>query len=681
MLIKNDNSLTYKYDDLKMIIEPWGSNSFRIRAWKQSEMPTSDWALQKVEDIEAQINISGSYASITNGKIKAIVDCFGKLKFLNSKDEIILEEYRRTRDGFFGNNPPEDYEREFGSSLEIEGKEFRPVLGGDYQLTLRFESDPHEKIYGLGQYQQPNLNLKGCDMELAQRNSQASVPFVISSLGYGFLWHNPAIGRVTFAKNITSWEAKATKILDYFITVGDTPREIHNAYSQATGCPPMMPEYAMGFWQSKLRYQTQDEIIKVAREYRDRGLPLSVIVIDYFHWTRQGDWKFDKKYWPDPKAMVDELKSMGIETMVSIWPTVDHKSENFEEMKEKGFLIRMDRGERIALDIHGNTVHIDPTNPEAQSYLWNIVEKNYFSHGIKLFWLDEAEPEYSNYDFDIYRYHLGPNLQIGNIYPQKYAETFYNGLRQNGMKEIVNLVRCAWAGSQKYGALVWSGDIHSSFQSLREQLVAGLNIGIAGISWWTTDIGGFIGGNIEDEAFKELFIRWFQFGTFCPVMRSHGYREPLGEPLDPDGSSGGGICDSGADNEVYSYGEEVLDICRKYLNLRERLKPYIKSIMAETHHLNTPVIRPLFYDFPNDNKAWNIEDEYMFGPQILVAPIMEEGCGKKDIYIPQGGRFKNAWTNESVPEGEIITVSAPLGMIPIFIRVDTDGLDLIPDFY
>lgn len=680
MFKKNDNGLMYQYDDLKMLLEPWGTDSLRVRAWKQHEMPREDWALLPPGKTEPEIHIDGSYGTIVNGKIKAVVDLFGKTKFYNHKGEIILEEYNRNRTGFLGRKPPEDYERGFGSSLEISAKEFKPILGGDYSLTMRFESNPDEKIYGLGQYQQSNLNIKGCEMELAQRNSQACVPFVVSNLGYGFLWNNPAIGRVSFARNLTTWEARSTKSLDYFITAGDSPREIHEAYSRATGTPPMMPEYAMGFWQCKLRYQTQEELMEVAREYKKRNLPISVIVADFFHWTMQGEWKFDPEYWPDPDGMVRELKEMGIELMVSIWPQVDHRSENYYEMEEKGLLIRSDRGHRIAMDFHGNTVHFDATNPEAQAYIWSKAKENYYNKGVRIFWLDEAEPEYSYYDFDLYRYHLGPNVQVGNIYPMMYAKAFFDGMRNEGQEKVLNLVRCAWAGSQRYGALIWSGDIHSSFQSLREQVAAGLNMGIAGIPWWTTDIGGFLGGNIYDQDFKELLIRWFQYGTFCPVMRLHGYREPIKAPMNPTATVGGGVCDSGADNEVYSYGDEAYQILKMYMHLREVLKPYITRLMTEAHEKNTPVIRPLFFDFPGDNQSWDIEDEYMFGPSILVAPVIEKGSTKRTVYFPEGGMFRCAWEGTEYIGGSSADVSAPLERIPVFIRIGNEWAELVPDF-
>ncbi|WP_342757927.1 TIM-barrel domain-containing protein [Kineothrix sedimenti] len=654
---QEENCLKFHYDAEELWIQPWGPNSFRVRASKMAKMPDERWALEmEPERTVPEIRIEKDYAAIKNGKIEARISRYGKLTFYNQKGEVLLDEYLRNRLDVFA---------DYCSALEVEAREFKPIPGGDYHLSMRFVSNPEEKIYGMGQYQQPYLNLKGADLELAQRNSQASVPFAISSLGYGFLWNNPAVGRTIFGKNITTWEAYSTKALDYWITAEDTPSKIEEAYAGVAGTVPMMPDYAMGFWQCKLRYQTQEELLEVAREYKRRELPISVIVIDYFHWPLQGDWRFDPEYWPDPDAMIKELKDMGIELMVSIWPTVDYRSENFNEMKEKGYLIRADRGFRMVMDFQGNTVHFDATNPEAREYVWQKAKKNYYDKGIKVFWLDEAEPEYSIYDFDNYRYYMGPNVQIGNIYPAMYAKTFFDGMKAQGQENIINLLRCAWAGSQKYGALVWSGDIHSSFGSLRNQLAAGLNMGIAGIPWWTTDIGGFHGGDPEDPAFQELLIRWFEYGTFCPVMRLHGYREPLKEPM---GTEGGAACVSGADNEVWSFGDEAYEICKTYLQLRENMKPYITELMKEAHEKGTPVMRPLFYDFSEDAKAWEIEDEYMFGPDFLVAPILYADMRKREVYLPSGSKWKSYWTGETFDGGSSIEVDAPLAQLPVFTR-------------
>ena len=653
---EKDGSLVYRYDAERLQITPWGENALRVRASKSAVLDPEDWALtvKPAYPGNVQIRIDEYEARIRNGKLTAVINNIGKVSFYNQDGKLLLEEFLRNREDMFASTT---------SSLLIEAREFKPLIGGQYHLTMRFESDPEEKIYGMGQYQQDYLNLKGTDLELAHRNSQASVPFMISSLGYGFLWNNPAIGRVSFAKNLTTWEAYSTKKLDYWICAGDTPAMIEEAYAGVTGTVPMMPEYGLGFWQCKLRYQTQEELLEVAREYRRRNIPLDVIVADFFHWPKQGDWRFDETYWPDPDAMIRELKEMGIELMVSVWPMVDFLSENYEEMKARGLLTRVEKGVRIDSLYMGNTVHFDATNPEASEYVWDKIRQNYYRKGIRIFWLDEAEPEYTVYDFENYRYYMGTNLEVGNIYPVMYAKGFFDGMKKEGMENIVNLLRCAWAGSQRYGALVWSGDIQSSFPSMRRQIKAGLNMAIAGIPWWTTDIGGFFGGDSTDPSFHELLVRWFEYGAFCPVMRLHGYRMPYQPQY---GTTGGAACVSGAPNEIWSYGEDVEKILERYIRIREQMRPYVRSLMRQAHEKGTPVMRPLFYDYPDDAASWEIEDEYMFGPDILVAPVTQSRQNEKEVYLPEGSTWTNAWTGAVIEGGVRVCVDAPLEQIPLF---------------
>lgn len=651
MILTRDNLLIYRYRNETVHVEPWGANAVRVRATKNPAFPENDWALASRPSAQAEITVSPEGAVLTNGKIRLSLSNNGKITVYNQKDERILEEDTRKF-----------------CALKIEAREFRPIPGGDYHLTARFQSlDPNERIYGMGQYQQPYLNLKGTDLELAHRNSQASVPFMISSLGYGLLWNNPAVGRAVFGKNVTSFEAFSTQALDYWIVAGDTPAELIEAYGSVAGTVPMMPEYGLGFWQCKLRYQTQEELLHVAREYKRQGLPIDVIVIDFFHWPHQGDWKFDPTYWPDPKAMIEELKSMGIQLMVSIWPTVETDSENYEEMLENGYLIRCDRGVDASFTFFANTLPFDATNPEARGYVWAKVKEHYYDAGVRLFWLDEAEPEYNIYDFDNYRYYSGPCLQTGNIYPSCYSQAFYDGMKAAGQTNIVNLVRCAWAGSQKYGALVWSGDIPSTFGSMKNQLAAGLNMGIAGIPWWTTDIGGFYGGDPTNPEFQELFIRWFQWGAFCPVMRLHGDREPRQPQY---GTTGGYFCASGADNEVWSYGPEAFEICKKYLRLREEMRDYTRKLMEEAHTKGLPLMRAMFVEFPDDPVCWELEEQYMYGDKYLVAPILNLGQRARKVYLPSGCGWRLSDGSQQIfSGGQWTEVRAPLDTMPVFERV------------
>jgi len=551
--------------------------------------------------------------------------------------------------------------------MKVFAREFKPVYGGDYSLNVRFESQDQEKLFGMGQYQQANLDLKGCLLELAQRNSQVSIPFVLSSLGYGFLWNNPAIGRATFGNNYTEWSAQVTEQMDYWITVDSTPAEILRSYTAAVGRTPLIPPTLLGLWQSKLRYRTQEEVLTVAREYHRRGIPLDVIVIDFFHWVRQGDWSFDPQYWPDPRAMVDELRGMGTRCMVSIWPTVDKNSVHFSAMKERGLLVRTERGSSQTFDFLGDTQIYDATNPEAREFLWNTVKKNYYDFGIDLFWLDEAEPEFIAYDYDHYRYHLGPTIRIGNVYPRAHSQAFYDGMVREGRTDFLNLVRCAWVGSQKYASLVWSGDILSSFESFRDQFAAGLNMGIAGIPLWVSDTGGFF-GNVEDELFEELMIRWFQWAAFCPILRMHGDRSPHTDaPLD-ESTIGGGFCFTGLPNEIWSFGDRAYRIMKRYVELRLGLKPYIASLVKDAHETGSPMMRTMFYEFPEDQKCWDLDDQYMFGSRLLVAPVMFSGLSERRVYLP-AGKWRNIEDQVVYDGNQEVIASAPLEFIPVFERM------------
>lgn len=649
---QEDNFLDYQNAGETLRILPWGPNSLRVISVPNGPLDLSSSALLDAPHSDAEIIIGEDSATIKNGKISATIDTRGwnssaVISFYNEKGELILKEI----DG--------------GGALMRKSRFFKSHIGGDYQLKTTFEGNPTEKMYGMGQYQQNFLDLKGCTLELAHRNSQASIPFYISNLGYGFFWHNPAVGNVTFGKNQTEWLANSTKKMDYWITVGDSPAEIESQYSLVTGRTPMMPEYGLGFWQCKLRYYNQDQVIQVAKEYYERNIPLDVFVIDYYHWPRCGDFRFDEKLFPDPKAMVDTLRSYGMEIMISVWPQIDWRSENFDEMKQKGLLVQTEHGLNVQMSFQGNNVFYDATNPQAREYVWKKCQENYGKYGIKLFWLDEAEPEFGTYDFDNYRYHIGSVLQQGNLYPRDYSKGFYEGQKASDQADILNLVRCAWAGSQQYGALVWSGDIPSTYKALQDQIVAGLQMGLSGIPWWTTDIGGFHGGDIRDQDFQELLIRWFQFGTFCPVMRLHGNRLPRKPLYKTNGEETEG---TGADNEIWSYGETNYLIMKKFIDIRESMRDYTREPMKEAHQTGAPVMRTMFYEFPDDLQTWDLNTQYMYGSDILVAPIVEPNQKQREVYLPKGCTWTNASSGEIYEGGQTVCLPTVLDTLPIFLR-------------
>ncbi len=670
MKFENDNgALVCRHLGETVRIESWGKDALRVRASLSPAFTENHWALtEPTAKCSATVAIKEEdhwvgdgtvdkkqIASITNGRIKAVVNFAGIISFYRDH-ELILREYFRNYDGTLSRE---------SRCLKLVNREWKGVIGGsEYTLNVKFESNKGEKLFGMGQYQQDCMDLKGCVLELAQRNSQISVPFAVSSLGYGFLWNNPAVGHVTFGKNYTEWNARATRQMDYWITVADAPRQLLENYTAVTGRAEMFPEDLMGLWQCKLRYRTQEEVLSVARQYQKEGIKIDRIVIDFFHWTLQGDWKFDEKYWPDPKAMVDELHEMGIKVIVSVWPSVDRKSENFGPMTERGLLIRTERGAAQTYDYQGDCVEIDPFNPETRDYVWNVCKKNYYDYGIDAFWLDNSEPDYGVYDFENYRYFSGPALAVSNLYPQLYSRAFYDGMRKENRGPVVNLLRCAWAGSQKYGNVIWSGDVPSTFEAFADQLQCGLNMGLAGIPWWTTDIGGFMTDDVNDPDFRQLLIRWYQFAVYSPVLRMHGDRGPYNIPPLDDRDWGGGYLHTGQPNELWSYGEDNYVIMKKYYGIRIGMHEYIKKLFEEAHTNGSPLLRAMFYEFPDDERCWELQDQYMFGEKYLVAPILRLNEWKRDVYLP-AGKWKLTSTEEIFEGGRTISVDAPIDYMPV----------------
>lgn len=674
------DGVIWRGDGETLYVQAWGPNSLRVRSVVMGDLEDSDFSLlppkesrpsilvvagaEATGEIAEKLSEGGavtSYrATIANGEIVATLHA--ESEFVESLEYVVnschLEIHNSSGQVLLA-------EESKGGSLQKRARHFIPQAGKNFRLTMTFEPSADERLYGMGQYQQETFDLKGSCLELAHRNSQASVPFVLSSAGYGFLWHNPAVGAATFATNKTVWTAESTRQLDYWITAGASPAQIAGAYADATGHTPTMPEYGLGYWQCKLRYWNQEQLLEVAREHHRRGIPIDVIVADFFHWPKMGDFRFDPEFWPNPQAMVDELRELGIELMVSVWPQLSYESENFAELKARNLTVKTERGMDVQMSFQGRSVFADWTNPAARQCIWEKCQKNYHDLGVKVFWLDEAEPEYGVYDFDNFRYHQGTVLQVGNIYPQAYARAFYEGQKAAGQDDVVNLLRCAWSGSQRYGALSWSGDIHSTWEDLRRQMVAGLHMGIAGIPWYTTDIGGFYGGNIHDPEFQELLIRWFQFGTFCPVMRMHGYREPYERVVGNDGVD---RCRSGADNEVWSFGPEAEHVFLKYIGIRESMRPYVRATMDDVRDNGGPVMRTLFYEFPDDEQTWTVSDEFMLGSDLLIAPVVRPGERTREVYLPEGATWRDLNSGERYEGGAKVTVEAPLDVVPVFAR-------------
>jgi alpha-D-xyloside xylohydrolase len=649
-----DQALLWRSGHERLRVEAWGPNSARMRVYLGRPGDDLGALLERPEGGALTSLDAEDGGRLVVGELTVEVGTDGRVRFSRSSDgsELLAEE-----------------------PIHVwwpGARNFTPASDGYYRIEQQFRAYEDERLFGLGQHQHGRLDQKGIVLDLVQRNGEVSIPFLVSSRGYGLLWNNPAVGRVELGATGTRWVADRAQQIDYWITVG-SPAEIAAQYADATGHAPMLPDWAAGFWQSKLRYRTQEELLAIAREYRERELPLSVIVCDFFHWPQLGEWRFEPSEWPDPKAMVDELAEMGVKLMVSVWPSVSTLASNYAEMLGDGLLVGTeygppfhtefpDRGSAVAAPVS----FYDPTNPAAREYLWERLRDNYYQHGVRIFWLDACEPEIRPGHPQNLRFHTGPGASVINRYPVDHARAVYDGMRAAGEEEIITLCRSAWAGSQRYGAAVWSGDIGVTFDALRAQIRAGLNVGLSGIPWWTSDIGGFHGGDPDDPEYRELMIRWFQYGVWCPLFRLHGDREPR-TPLSTE--------ITGGPNEVWSYGDKAYTVISKLLLLRHRVTPYILEQMRVAAERGTPPMRPLWFDDPSDEPAWTIEDQFNFGPDIVVAPITNLGARARTVYLPARSDWRHTITGELFRGGESHQVEAPLEWIPTFVR-EKANLDL-----
>ena len=633
-----DNKIYMTRAGEAVCVSACGKNSIRFQAAPSGKLIEQNWTLMP-QEVPAKVWEEEDKAVLETGTMRAELTRDGKLTYFRDGKQILREQPEMTFNSGIRNY------RNKGSHL--------------WTARISFEANENEHFYGLGHEPTDCFDLKGCTYDLRHLNAKCSMPYVYSTLGYGFLWNQPSTGRCELACNRTRWTSDSTRQVDY-VVIGGSPREVAGTLADLTGHAPMMPDWATGFWQCKLRYETQEQVLSVARRYKELGIPLSVIVIDYFHWTEQGDYRYDPKYWPDPRAMADELHKMGIRLMVSMWPTINEKSENYQTMLDNNMLIRTVSGSNRVFDFYGPQAEIDPTNPETRKYVWQRLKENYVDNGVDLLWFDEAEPEIHPEHFDNLILSLGNGDEVGLIYPYYYAQLVYDGMKEMGRDDIVTLSRCAYIGAQKFGTLVWSGDIPSTFESLRKQVKSGLNMAMCGIPWWTTDIGGFYGGDIESDEFRELIVRWFQYGVFCPVFRLHGSRNGHDRTRDI-------IEPSGGDNELWSFGDRDYEILRDLVFLRERLRPYIHDQMAIASKDGVPVMRPLIFDWPEDETCTSIGDEFLFGDDILFAPIVNQGETSRRVYLP-AGEWVFARDGKEYAGGQWITCTAEVNEFIAFVK-------------
>jgi alpha-D-xyloside xylohydrolase len=519
----------------------------------------------------------------------------------------------------------------------------------------------HEALYGLGQHQAGVWNYRGESVAISQDNSNISIPFLVSSNGYGIYWNNDSRSRFNnrFA-NYLYISSEVADVIDYYFFYGPELDKVIADYRDLTGQAPLFGKWAYGFWQCKNRYKSQEEILGVARKYRELHIPVDNIVQDWFWWDRKGEFVFNKNY-PDPKGMIDELHRENFHLMISIWPFFEPGSANYDFMDKQGWFI--DKFKFAKPPYHADAMAVyDATNPEARKFYWEQVDKGLFSIGADAWWMDTTEPETEGQEENI---QLGHKLAIGsgdryvNAYPLLDTGAVYDGQRAaSDRKRVYILSRSAFAGSQRNAVTAWSGDINSDWLSFRRQIPAGLNFALSGIPYWTTDIGGFVFGNPTDPAFRELFVRWFQFGTFNPILRVHGTRHP-------------------DENELWSYGPEAQKILVSFDRLRYRLLPYTYSLAWMTTNSSYTPMRPLVMDFRTDVRAQNTGDEFMYGPAFLVNPVTEPDATSRSVYLPEA-KWYDFWTGSQTKGGQIVQAAAPMERLPLYVK-ESSIIPLGPD--
>jgi alpha-D-xyloside xylohydrolase len=540
-----------------------------------------------------------------------------------------------------------------------------------FQVGATFASPKDEHYYGLGQNQEGYLDRRGHAVRCAHdynapAGQSVCVPFVVTNKGYGIVWDNPSGTAVAFGFNdVTRWTSDVGQRVSFFVIAGKTYDEIYSGYRLLTGDVPMLPKSAYGYIQCKQRYTSQDELMAVAKGYRERHLPIDDLVIDWFHDTEMGEMDMDPAKWPDPVSMNSQLHAMNFHTMISVWPRFVPDDRYYATVLKNGWFEALTTGtptNGLPYDRAGSD--IDTTNPEAAKWYWNVVKENYVSKGFDAFWADETEPDLPpNGSY----WHIGPGTEFFNVYPLFHTAAFYDGFRRDLKTRALILARDSYLGAQHNGTIFWSSDISPNWDTLRRQVPTGINFVASGMPYWSTDIGGWqylpavhtpertplldpldaranVGGY---DDYPELYVRWFEYGAFQPNFRSHGSR---------------------LQNEVWSYGKEAEPILERYLRLRYRLMPYLYSLAHVTHENGAPFMRGLFMDFGDDPKVANIGDEYMFGPALLVAPVTEQGVTSRSVYLPAGADWYNFWTNERVHGGQTISAAAPIDVIPLFVR-------------
>jgi len=560
------------------------------------------------------------------------------------------------------------------------GREISPAIEPGVEGTLvrqAFVLSPDEGIYGLGQHQQGIWNYRGHTVRLLQENREVGIPVILSSKGYSLLWDNPAVTdidvgvpaptqtaptpatnaaeTVAAGPDVVRWTSEVGDAIDYYFIYGPTPADSMRHYRALTGEAPLMPEWLLGFWQSKERYRTQDEVLGVAQKYRELKVPIDGIVQDWRYWPDNtwGSHQFDPSRYPDPAAMTQQLHDLHYHVLISVWPKFDLGTSNIQQLEQAGAMF-----DPVIPYVFppGQGKWYDPFSPAGRKIYWEQISSEIGTKGFDGWWLDAPEPELSGKwgEFRSFRTTDGPGARVFNAYPLMHSTGIYQGQRaQTNEHRVVILTRSAFAGQQRNSAVTWSGDIRATWEVFSNQIPAGLNFSVSGIPYWNTDIGGFFGfGDPSDPKYAELFSRWFEFGSFCPMFRVHGT------------SPGGG---TGPGKEYWRFDDATQSIWRTYANLRYRLMPYTYSVAWQVTSAGSTIMRPLVMDFSSDKEVLNIGDQYLFGPAIMVNPVTTQGATSRDVYLPGKAGWYDFWTGKSEAAGRHVNAVAPVETMPLYV--------------
>ena len=588
-------------------------------------------------------------------------------------------------------------------------KPFTPMKDADrdaYTVYQGFITDKEEGLYGLGQLQNGQMMQRNMSKLLIQGNIEDVSPIFQSTKGYGVFWDNYSATTYTDNENETSFSSEVGDCIDYYFMYGGSADGVIAQVRALTGEVPMMPLWSYGFMQSKERYKSQEETVGVVKKYRELGIPLDCIIQDWQYWGHNYLWNamdFRNPSFDNPKAMIDSIHGMNARMMISIWSSFGPATKPYRTLDKEGLLFNMETWPQSGIEgwppnmEYPSGVRVyDCYNPKARDIYWDYLNKGIFKLGMDGWWMDSTEPDHFNWqesDFNRQTY-LGSYRSVRNAYPLMTVGGVYDHQRaETSDKRVIILTRSGFLGQQRYASNVWSGDVQSSWDMFRKQITAGLNFSLTGMPHWNSDLGGFFAGSYntngntsatKNPMYQELYVRWLQFGVFCPMMRSHGADTP---------------------REFFWYGkagEPVYDALVDAVKLRYSLLPYIYSTAWEVSHRQSTFMRALYMDFLNDKNTWKIGNEYMFGKAFLVAPVLHaqytpeqkqnilkenEGWNKTtnnqvnlslnvdftqskemEVYLPSGNKWYNYWTNENCDGGQKLKIKTSLDRIPLFVR-------------